>query len=124
MIETADIPPVQDKVEPKRVQEVKPELADVITAKESEHEIVPNEIKPQQQRPDDVPIQQQAPQVANLTQQSSGAEQRAGDAPANRNYLGQLRRLLEKSKISPRAMPASMSRQPLDVEVPFKFVTR
>jgi periplasmic protein TonB len=172
-IETVDVPPAQEKVEPQPVKEIKPEIADALTAKDSEHEerVVPDEIKPQEQKPVHVPTQQQAAQVATLIQQSSGAEQHGGDATEHRLYLGQLRKLLDKSKINPRAhqagtvlvefkiapsgqllsreikqssgskllddaavaaldraapfppMPKSSSQEPLDVQVPFKFVT-
>jgi periplasmic protein TonB len=173
-IETVDVPPVQQKVEPRPIDEIKPELTDALTAKESAHEenVVRDEVKTQEQEPVDVPTQQQAPQVATLIQQSSGAEQHGGDASEHRIYLGRLRNLLDKSKISPRAhqagtvlvefkiapsgrllsrevkqssgskllddaaiasldraapfppMPKGGSQERLDVEVPFKFVTR
>src|ERR1700681_3052942 len=53
VIETIDIPPVQEKVETQPVEQIKPELADAITAKESQHEdqIVPEDQKPKEQKP-------------------------------------------------------------------------
>jgi len=173
-IETVDVPPIQEKVEPRPVDEIKPDLTDAIAAKESEQEknVVPDKIKTQDQKPVDVPTQEQAPQVATLMQQSSGFEQHGGNASEHRIYLGRLRNLLDKSKIAPRAhqagtvliefkiapsgqllsreikqssgskllddaaiasldraapfppMPKSGSQEPLDVEVPFKFVAR
>ena len=173
-IETVDVPPVQEKVEPRPIDEVKPDLTDAVTAKESEHEeyVARDETKTQEQKPVDVPTQQQTSQVATFIQQSSGAEQHGGDASEHRIYLGQLRNLLDKSKIAPRAhqagtvlvefkiapsgrllsreikqssgskllddaaiasldraapfppMPKSGPQEPLDVEVPFKFVSR
>ena len=174
VIETVDVPPVQEKVETQPVEQIKPELADAITAKESQHEeqIVPEEQKPKEEKPVEVPVQQQPAQVATLIEQSSGAAQHGGDTTEHRIYLGQLRKLLEKSKINPRSpatgtvvvefkisptgallsrevtkssgskllddaamasleraapfppMPKSVSQGPLDVQVPFKFITR
>ena len=39
VIETVDIPPVQEKVETPPVEQIKPELAEAITAKQSQHEV-------------------------------------------------------------------------------------
>jgi len=173
-IETVDIPPVQEKVETQPTEQIKPEVADAITAKESQHEeqIVPKEQKPKEEKPVEVPARAQPAQVATLIEQSSGAAQHGGDTTQHSIYLGQLRKLLEKSKINPRSpatgtvvvefkisptgallsrevtkssgskllddaamasleraapfppMPKSVSQGPLDVQVPFKFITR
>ena len=63
---------------------------------------MPEEQKPKEEKPVEVPEQQPA-QVATLIEQSSGAAQHGGDATEHRIYLGQLRKLLEKSKINPRS---------------------
>ena len=80
-------------------------LIDGVPAKESQHEeqIVPEEQKPKEEKPAEVPVQQQAAQVATQIEQSSGAEQHGGDTSEHRIYLGQLRKTLEKSKINPRS---------------------
>ena len=133
VIETVDIPPVQEKVETQPVEQIKPELADAIIAKEGQHEeqIVPEEQKPKEEKPVEVPVQQQPAQVATLIEQSSGAAQHGGDTTEHRIYLGQLRKLLDDAAMASleRAapfppMPKSVSQEPLDVQVPFKFITR
>jgi hypothetical protein len=35
-----DVPPVQEKVEPRPVKEIKPEMADALTAKDSESDLM------------------------------------------------------------------------------------
>lgn len=175
MIETVDIAPVQAADAPKPVEEIKPELTDVVTATESPHEeqVVPDEPKPvEEEQPVQVPVQEQAPQVATLIEKSSGAAQEGGDTTSRMAYLGQVRKSLERSKVNPRsslagtvlirftvgpagdvlsrvvqkssgskllddaamasldraapfpAMPQDLARGPLEVQVPFNFVTR
>jgi len=106
MIETVDIPPVQPKTEPRVVEEIEPELTNVVTASESSHEeqVVTEEPKPiEEEKPVAVPVEQQAPQVATLIEQSSGAEQLGGDATLRRAYLGRLSKSLERHKVNPRS---------------------
>ena len=175
MIETVDIAPVQAADVPKPVEEIKPELTEVVTATESPHEeqAVPEEPKPvEEEQPVQVPVQEQAPQVATLIEKSSGAAQEGGDTTMRMAYLGQVRKSLERSKVNPRsqlagtvlirftvgpmgevlsrvvqkssgskllddaamasldraapfpAMPQDLARGPLEVQVPFNFVTR
>jgi protein TonB len=160
---------------PKPVEEIKPEVTDVITATESLHEekAAPEEPKPvKEEHPVEVPVQEQAPQVAALIEKSSGAAQQGGDTTSRMAYLGQVRKSLEHSKVNPRsqmagtvlirftvgptgevlsrvvqkssgskllddaamasldraapfpAMPQDLARGPLEVQVPFNFVTR
>jgi periplasmic protein TonB len=104
-IETVDIPPVQAATEPEPIEEIKPELHDVITSDDSkqEAEVLPDEPKPiEEEKPEAVPVKEQAPQVATLMEKSSGAAQHGGDTTARRLYLGALRKTLEKSKVNPR----------------------
>ena len=103
VIETVDVAPVQEKVETQPVEQIKPDVADAITAKESQQQIVPEEQQPKEEKPDEVPAQQQPAQVATLIEQSSGAAQHGGDTTEHRIYLGQLRKLLDKSKLNPRS---------------------
>ncbi len=173
MIETVDIPPVQETVEPKPIEEVEPELTDVVTSALSDHEVVAKEEKPiEDAKPDTVPVKQQAPQVATLIEQSSGAAQQGGDTTIRLAYLGSLRKTLERSKVNPRSrqsgtvlvrftvgpkgqllsrqverssgsklldeaalaaldraspfppMPETLAQGPIEVQVPFKFITR
>jgi protein TonB len=175
MIETVDIPPVQETVEPKPIEEVKPDLTDVVTSTVSDHEeeVVTKEEKPvEDEKPAEVPVKQQAPQVATLIEQSSGAAQEGGDTTIRLAYLGSLRKTLERSKVNPRSrqsgtvlvrftvgpkgqllsrevekssgskllddaalaaldraspfppMPENLAQGPIEVQVPFKFITR
>ena len=106
MIETVDIPPVQASDVPEPVEEIKPELTDVLTSTEGKHEeqVVAEEPKPvEEERPVAVPVEEQAPQVATLIEQSSGAAQEGGDTTQRRAYLGQVRKTLERSKVNPRS---------------------
>jgi protein TonB len=175
MIETVDIPPVQEAVEPKPVEEVEPELTDVVTSTLGEHEeqVVTEEPKPvEEEKPVAMPIEEQAPQIATLIEQSSGAAQEGGNTTMRLAYLGTLRKTLERSKVNPRSrlsgtvlirftvgpagellsravekssgskllddaamaaldraapfppMPNELASGPLEVQVPFKFITR
>lgn len=175
MIETVDIPPVQATEEPKPVEQVEPDLTNVVTSTEStnEEQVVAEEPPPlEEEEPAEVQVQEQAPQVATLIEKSSGAAQVGGDATARRLYLGTLRKSLERSKVNPRSrlsgtvlvrftvgptgqvlsreiksssgskvlddaaiaaldraapfppMPENVASGPIEVQVPFNFVTR
>jgi protein TonB len=175
MVETVDIPPIQATEVPQPVEEIKPELTDVVTSTEGKHEeqVVTEEPKPvEEERPQAVPVEEQAPQVATLIEQSSGAAQEGGDTTQRRAYLGQVRKTLERSKVNPRStlsgtvlikftvgpkgelisrtvqqssgskilddaamaaldraapfppLPQEIASGPLEVQVPFRFMTR
>jgi len=175
MIETVDIPPVQQVSNPDPVEEVEPELADIVSSTNSEavDPLVVEEPKPvEEEKPVAVPVEEQAPQIATLIEKSSGAAQEGGDSTIRMAYLGTLRKTLERSKVNPRSrmsgtvmvrftvgpmgevlthevtqssgskllddaaiaaleraapfppMPEGISGKPLEVQVPFKFVTR
>ena len=175
MIETIDIPPIQAAEVPQPVEEIKPELTDVVTSTEGKHDeqAMPEEPKPvEEERPREVPVEEQAPQVATLIEQSSGAAQEGGDTTQRLAYLGQVRKTLERSKVNPRStmsgtvlikftvgpkgdllsrtvqqssgskvlddaamaaldraapfppLPQEIASGPLEVQVPFRFITR
>ena len=176
MIETIDIPPIQAAEVPQPVEEVKPELTDVVTSTEGKHEeqVMSEEPKPveKEERPQEVAVMEQAPQVATLIEQSSGAAQEGGDTTQRLAYLGQVRKTLERSKVNPRSkvagtvllkftvgpkgellsrtvqrssgskvlddaamaaldraapfppLPQEIASGPLEVQVPFRFITR
>ena len=175
MIETIDIPPIQAAEVPQPVEEIKPELTDVVTSTEGKHEeqVMSEEPKPvEEERPQAVPVEEQAPQVATLIEQSSGAAQEGGDTTQRLAYLGQVRKTLERSKVNPRStmsgtvllkftvgpkgellsrtvqrssgskvlddaamaaldraapfppLPQEIASAPLEVQVPFRFITR
>ena len=175
MIETIDIPPIQAAEVPQPVEEIKPELTDVVTSTEGKHEeqVMSEEPKPvEEERPQEVPVEEQAPQVATLIEQSSGAAQEGGDTTERLAYLGQVRKTLERSKVNPRStmsgtvllkftvgpkgellsrtvqrssgskvlddaamaaldraapfppLPQEIASGPLEVQVPFRFMTR
>jgi len=175
MIETLDVPPIQAAEVPEPVEEIKPELTDVVTSTEGQHEeqVMPEEPKKvEEERPQEVPVKEQAPQVATLIEQSSGAAQQGGDTTQRLAYLGQVRKTLERSKVNPRStvsgtvllkftvspkgeilsrtvqqssgskvlddaamaaldraapfppLPQEIASGPLEVQVPFRFLTR
>ena len=109
MIETVDIPPVQPVEQPKEVKEVEPELNNVVTSTEAQHEeqVVKEDPKPIEDKPvEPVPVQEQAPQVATLIEQSSGQAQQGGDTTQRRAYLGTLSKSIERAKVNPRSRQA------------------
>ena len=175
MVETIDIPPIQAAEVPQPVEEIKPELTDVVTSTEGRHEeqVMSEEPKPvEEERPQEMPVEEQAPQVATLIEQSSGAAQEGGDTTQRLAYLGQVRKTLERSKVNPRStisgtvlikftvgpkgellsrivqqssgskilddaamaaldraapfppLPQEIASGPLEVQVPFRFITR
>ena len=175
MIQTVDVPAAKPTAEPRPVEEVKPELTDVVTSSEStiEEQVASKEFRPvEEPQPIAVPMREQAPQVATRVEQSSGPEQHGGQTTLRMAYLGEVRKTLEKSKVSPHAhlsgtvmigftigpsgqvmtrevkkssgskvlddaamaaldhaapfppMPHDLAKGPLEVQVPFKFVTR
>ncbi len=81
-----DIPTIQEKVERHVAEDVKPDLAGVVTSTRGEEEVVPDE-----RRPVEVQMREQPAQVATLIEQSSGAEQQGGDTTKHGIYLGRLR---------------------------------
>jgi periplasmic protein TonB len=175
MIETVDIPPVQEANEPKPVKEIDPDLTDVVTSTEStnEEQVVKEEPKPiEEEKPVAVPTEQQAPQVATLIEKSSGAAQEGGNSTKLLAYHGMVSKALERNKVNPRTriagtvllkftvgpagellskgverssgskvlddaaiaalersapfppMPAEIAGQPIEMKVPYRFVTR
>lgn len=175
MIETVDIPPVQALSNPNPVEEIEPELADIVSSSESEtiDPLVLDKPKPiEEEQPVAMPVEEQAPQVATLIEKSSGSAQQGGDSTLRMAYLGTLRKTLERSKVNPRSrlagtvlvrftvgptgevlsrevtqssgskllddaaiaaleraapfppMPDAIGQKPLEVQVPFKFITR
>jgi protein TonB len=175
MIETVDIPPVQPTVQPKPLEEIEPELTDVVTSTQStnEDQVAREEPEPvEEEKPIAVPVNEQAPQVATLIEQSSGAAMEGGDTTVRLAYLGTLRKTLERSKVNPRSrlagtvmirftvgpsgevlsrevkkssgskvlddaamaaldraspfppMPENLAQGPIEVQVPFNFITR
>jgi periplasmic protein TonB len=174
-IETVDVPPVQPIEQPKEVTEVEPELNNVVTSAEAEHEaqVAKDDPKPVEDKPiEPVPVQEQAPQVATLLEQSSGQAKEGGDTTQRRAYLGTLSKSIERAKVNPRSrlagtvmvrftvspdgslvsrsvekssgskilddaavaaldraapfppMPQNVAQGPIEVSVPFEFVTR
>ena len=176
VIETIDIPPIKAVEEPKEVQEIEPELSNIIASNNSEHvdPMIVDEPDPveEEEEPEAVPVEEQAPQIAAINEKSSGAAQEGGDSTLRRAYLGKLRKTLERRKINPRSrlsgtvmvrftvgptgevlsrevtassgskllddaaisavesaapfppIPQGVGQGPLEVQVPFKFITR
>ena len=87
------------------MEEVEPDLTNVITSREStiEDQVTSEEPPPiEEKKPTPTPVEQ-APQVATLVEKDSGAEQRGGEATSRRVYLGTLRKSLERHKVKPRS---------------------
>jgi protein TonB len=175
MIETVDIPPVQEAAEPKPVKEIDPDLTDVITSTEgtNEAEVLKEEPKPvEEEKPVAVPTEQQAPQVATLIEKSSGQAQEGGNSTLRLAYHGVVSKALERNKVNPRssvagtvllkftigptgeliskgiekssgskvlddaaiaaleraapfpAMPKEIAGEPIEMRVPYRFITR
>jgi protein TonB len=175
MIETVDIPPVQEANEPKPVKEIEPDLTDVVTSTESTNEEQVLKEKPEpieEEKPVAVPTEQQAPQVATLIEKSSGAAQEGGDSTMRLAYHGVVSKALERNKVNPRSsiagtvllkftigptgellssgvekssgskvlddaaiaaleraapfppMPAEIANEPIEMRVPYRFITR
>lgn len=175
MVETIDIPPVQQaQLEPP--EEVEPELTEVITSTESEHEeaVVEQEPEPvvEEELPIAVPIEEQPPQVATVALKSSGQAQTGGDTSQIQAYKGLLFKTIVRNQVKPKRrqngtvlisftvdpsgqllsrrvkkssgsklldeaaiaaldrsapfppMPENVAPGPLEVQVPFKFITR
>lgn len=87
-----DIPTVQEKVEPYAADDVKPDLANVVTSMQGEEEVALDE-----RRLVEVPAREQPAQVATLVEQNSGARQRGGDTARHGIYLGRLRYIVSVS---------------------------
>ncbi len=87
-----DIPPVQETVELHVAEDVKPDLASVVTSTQGEEEVVLDE-----RRPVEVQVREQPAQVTTLIEQSSGAKQQGGDPTKHGIYLGRLRYIVPVS---------------------------
>ncbi|MGI9404613.1 MAG: energy transducer TonB family protein [Hyphomicrobium sp.] len=177
LIETIDIPPVQ-QAQLKPPEEIEPDLTEVITSTESEHEdaVIDREPEPileeQEELPVAVPVDQQLPQVATLIEKSSSEAQTGGDTTQRRVYIGLLFKTIVRNQVKPRRrqagtvliiftvdpsgqllsrkvkkssgskmlddaaiaaldraapfppMPENIAQGPLELQIPFKFVTR
>ncbi len=177
LIETIDIPPVQ-QAQLKPPEEIEPDLTEVITSTESEHEDAVIDRKPepileeQEELPVAAPVDQQLPQVATLIEKSSGEAQTGGDTTQRRAYIGLLFKRIVRNQVKPRRrqtgtvliiftvdpsgqllsrkvkkssgskmlddaaiaaldraapfppMPENIAQGPLELQIPFKFVTR
>ena len=95
--------------QPEEEKEVEPDLTNVVTSTEAQHEeqVVTEDPKPVEDAPvEAVPVQEQAPQVATLIEQSSGLAQQGGDTTQRRAYLGTLSKSIERAKVNPRSRQA------------------
>lgn len=105
MIETIDIPPVQQaQLEPP--EEVEPDVTEVITSTESEHEEAVVEQVPEpvveEELPVAVPIEEQAPQIATVVLKSSGQAQTGGDTSRIQAYKGMLFKTIVRNQVKPK----------------------
>jgi periplasmic protein TonB len=174
VVESIETPPVQEATPPKPLEEIKPELNDVIAATESarEEEVAKDVPKPvKEEKPVEVAVQEQAPTIAT-TQETLGSKQQGGDASARQLYFGEVTKALQRNKVDPRSrqagtvmvrftvgpdgslisraiekssgskvlddaavaaldraapfppMPQNVAQGPIEVSVPFQFVTR
>ena len=101
-IEPAEILPPRP---PPQLDEVKPdELRNVIASDASSVEAIVGETeqRPAPPKPNVVPVkEQQPPQAAIFTQESSGPAKTGSDAKAVGRYLGQIKKHVERAKVSP-----------------------
>ena len=174
VVEAIDIAPVEQVTAAEPVETKEPELTDVITSTESKAE-APVEIKEEkpveQEKPVEITTQQVAPTVA-AEQQDVGSKLSGADVTAQRVYMGEVAKKLQRSKVNPRSsqtgtvilgftldprgeilsrtivqssgsklldeaamasleraapfppMPGEVSRPSLELQVPFRFMTR
>lgn len=174
IVEAIDIAPVQQVTKADPVETEEPELKDIVTASEATTE-APLEIKDakpvKEEKPAEVTTQEVAPMVA-AEQQSIGSKLSGGDVSAQRIYMGEIAKKLQRYKVNPRStqegtvlvrftvdaqgeimsrtilqssgskllddaamasldraapfppLPGVVARGPLELQVPFHFITR
>jgi periplasmic protein TonB len=103
IVETPDVAPVQQITAAEPVQTKEPELKDIVTSSEATVE-APQEIKEdkpvEEEKPQQVTTQEVAPLVAT-EQQEVGSKQSGGDAVAQRAYMGEIAKKINRSKVRP-----------------------
>jgi periplasmic protein TonB len=105
IIESVDVAPVQQMTAAEPVETKEPELKDIITSSEATVE-APQEIKEpkpvEEEKPQEVTAQEVAPMVA-AEQQNVGSKLSGGDVTARRQYMGEIAKKLQRSKVNPRS---------------------
>lgn len=105
VVETPDVAPVQQMTEAQPVETKEPELKDIVTSTEATTE-APMEIKEakpvEEEKPAQVTTQEVAPTVA-VEQQSAGSKLSGGEITAQRIYMGEIAKKLQRNKVNPRS---------------------
>lgn len=174
IVEAVDIAPVQQVTAAEPVETKEPELKDIITSTEATAE-APVEIKEakpiEEEKPQEVTVKEVAPMVA-AEQQNVGSKLSGSDVTAQRVYMGEVAKRLQRNKVNPRStqtgtvllgftldqrgeilsrtviqssgskllddaamasleraapfppLPGEVSRGSIELQVPFRFVTR
>jgi protein TonB len=174
IVEAVDIAPVQEVTAAEPVETKEPELKDIITSTEATAE-APVEVKQEkpieEEKPREVTVKEVAPMVA-AEQQNVGSKLSGSDVTAQRVYMGEVAKRLQRNKVNPRStqtgtvllgftldqrgeilsrtiiqssgskllddaamasldraapfppLPGEVSRGSIELQVPFRFVTR
>ena len=103
IVETPDVAPVEQVTAAEPVETKELELKDIVTSSEATVE-APQEVKEvkpiEEETPQQVTTQEVAPMVA-LEQQNVGSKQSGGDAIAQRAYMGEVAKKIQRSKVKP-----------------------
>ncbi len=103
IVETPDVAPVEQVTAAEPVETKELELKDILTSSEATVE-APQEVKEEKpiedETPQQVTTQEVAPMVA-LEQQNVGSKQSGGDAIAQRAYMGEVAKKIQRSKVKP-----------------------
>jgi protein TonB len=114
IVETPEVAPVQQLTAAEPVETKELELKDIVTSSEATVE-APQEVKEvkpiEEETPQQVTTQEVAPMVA-LEQQTVGSKQSGGDAIAQRAYMGEVAKKIQRSKVKPgKRMSGSVTLQ-------------
>lgn len=103
IVETVDIAPVQQMTAAEPVETKEPELKDIITSSDATAE-APQEVKEpkpvEEEKPQEMTMQEIAPMVA-AEQQEVGSKLSGSDATAQRAYMGEVAKKIQRSKVRP-----------------------
>jgi protein TonB len=105
IVEAIDIAPVQQVTATEPIETKEPELKDIITSTEATAE-APTEIKEakpiEEEKPVEMTMKEVAPMVA-AEQQNVGSKLSGSDVTAQRVYMGEVAKKLQRNKINPRS---------------------
>ena len=105
IVETADITPVQQVTKADPVETKEPEVTDVVTSTEATTE-APQEIKdakPTKEEKTAEVTTQEVPAMDYVEQQNAARKLSGGDVAAQRIYMGEIAKRLQRYKVNPRS---------------------